>query len=307
VSGIIDGFLVIAAVILVGYLLARRGVLGAGTQRALSEVVFFVGAPALLFATLAGADIGRVLSSGLAVTAVSSLSVAAVFAVVARFAWRRDVAGATVGALASSYVNAGNLGIPITVYVLGDAEFVAPVMLFQLIVIAPAAFAVLDAAQLGRRPSIRRVLSRPVRNPVTVASTLGLLFAATGWDLPDLVWQPIELLGAMAVPMALLAFGISLHGAPLPGRGGSGRDVVLVAALKNVGQPLLAWLFARLALGLGGRELLAVTLCASLPTAQNVFVYAVRYRSGIELARDAISVTTMLAVPVILLVAIALG
>jgi len=180
-------------------------------------------------------------------------------------------------------------------------------MLFQLIVIAPAAFAVLDAAQLGRRPSIRRVLSRPVRNPVTVASTLGLLFAATGWDLPDLVWQPIELLGAMAVPMALLAFGISLHGAPLPGRGGSGRDVVLVAALKNVGQPLLAWLFARLALGLGGRELLAVTLCASLPTAQNVFVYAVRYRSGIELARDAISVTTLLAVPVILLVAIALG
>jgi len=307
VSGIIDGFLVIAAVILVGYLLARRGVLGPGTQRALSEVVFFVAAPALLFVTLAGADIGRVLSSGLAVTAVSSLSVAAVFAVVARFAWRRDVAGTTVGALASSYVNAGNLGIPITVYVLGDAEFVAPVMLFQLVVIAPAAFAVLDAAQLGRRPSIGRVLSRPVRNPVTVASALGLLFAATGWDLPDVVWQPIELLGAMAVPTALLAFGISLYDAPLPGRGGSGRDVVLVAALKNVGQPLLAWLFARLALGLGGHELLAVTLCAALPTAQNVFVYAVRYRSGIELARDAISVTTMLAVPVILLVAIALG
>ena len=306
-SGIIDGFLVIAAVILVGYLLARRGVLGPGTQRALSEVVFFVGAPALLFVTLAGADIGRVLSSGLAVTAVSSLSVAAIFAVVARFAWHRDVAATTVGALASSYVNAGNLGIPITVYVLGDAEFVAPVMLFQLVVIAPAAFAVLDAAQLGRRPSIGRVLSRPVRNPVTVASALGLVFAATGWDLPDVVWQPIELLGAMAVPMALLAFGISLHGAPLPGRGGSGRDVVLVAALKNVGQPLLAWLFARLALGLGGRELLAVTLCAALPTAQNVFVYAVRYRSGIELARDAISVTTLLAVPVILLVAIAVG
>ena len=50
-------------------------------------------------------------------------------------------------------------------------------------------------------------------------------------------------------------------------------------------------------------ELLAVTVVAALPTAQNVFTFAVRYRQGEVLARDAIFVTTLGSVPVLLLIA----
>jgi predicted permease len=42
------------------------------------------------------------------------------------------------GALASSYVNAGNLGVAIAAYVLGDASYVAPVLLCQVLVLAYA-------------------------------------------------------------------------------------------------------------------------------------------------------------------------
>lgn len=306
-AGILEGFGVIAVVVGIGYLLALRGVLGAQHQRALSQVVFYVGAPALLFLTLASADVASVLSSGLLVTAVTSTAMALTYALVALLVWRRPVPPVVVGALASSYVNAGNLGIPITVYVLGDARYVAPVMLFQLVVIAPVAFAVLDAAALGRRPPLLRIASRPLTNPVTVGSALGLVVAATGWDLPTLVAEPLALLAGLAVPGALLAFGISLHGAPRPGSGGSGRELALVVVLKSCVQPLLAYALARVVLGLEGTTLLAVTLCAALPTAQNVFVYAVRYDRAVPLARDAIAVTTPLSVPVMLVVAAVLA
>jgi malonate transporter and related proteins len=302
VTGILEGFIVIVVVIAVGYVLARRGTLTPQSQRVLSEVVFYVGAPALLFITLAGADVGAVVSSGLVVTAISSTVMAVTYAVVAGGIWQRGAADTTIGAIASSYVNAGNLGIPVAVYVLGSAEYVAPVMLWQLVAIAPVAFAVLDASALGRRPPIGRVLSRPLQNPVTVSSGLGLLFAAMGWQLPSIVSRPIELIGGMAVPAALIAFGVSLHGAPMPGSASNRRDVALVVMLKNFAQPLVAYTVGRFALGLEDTLLLAVTVTNALPSAQHVFVYAVRYDRALALARDAVSVTTVLAAPVLLVI-----
>jgi malonate transporter and related proteins len=302
VAGILEGFAVIAVVIGVGYLLARRGILTAQSQRVLSEVVFYVGAPALLFVTLAESDVGAAVSAGLVVTALSSTVVGVAYAVVARGIWHRSATDTTIGAIASSYVNAGNLGIPIAVYVLGNAEYVAPVMLWQLVVIAPIAFALLDTAALGRRPPLWRVVSRPFHNPVTVSSGLGLLCAIMGWRLPEVIAQPVELIGGLAVPGALLAFGVSLHGAPIPGSEGNRSDVGLVALLKNLADPLVAYAIGRFALDLDGTLLLAVTITNALPSAQNVFVYAVRYGRAIPLARDAVAVTTVLSVPVMIVI-----
>ncbi len=61
------------------------------------------------------------------------------------------------------------------------------------------------------------------------------------------------------------------------------------------------------ALGLPAPALLAVVAMAALPTAQNVLVYAMRYRHGEALARDAGLVSTVLCVPVLLVVAATLG
>ena len=71
-SGVVDGFVVIGIVILLGYLLARSGVLGQGAVEVLSRLAFFVASTALLFVTLARADVGAVYSEALVVTAVSS-------------------------------------------------------------------------------------------------------------------------------------------------------------------------------------------------------------------------------------------
>jgi malonate transporter len=54
-----------------------------------------------------------------------------------------------------------------------------------------------------------------------------------------------------------------------------------------------------MALGLSGHALLAVVVCAALPTAQNVFTYAVRFEKGVNLARDAALITTIVSVPVL--------
>jgi predicted permease len=302
-QGVFEGFGVIAIVIALGYVLGRIGILDKDAQVVLSRVVFSVGIPALLFVTLSTADLATLFSSALLAIGSGVVVAASGYVLIARFLWRRSAGTLVVGALASSYVNAGNLGIPIAVYVLGDGSFVAPVMLLQLVVMAPVSFALLDTVQSGRRPTWTSVLTLPLRNPVTIASLLGVAVSAIGVDLPLVIERPAELVAGLAIPAALIVYGASLHGAPRPGAGGSARDVTLISVLKLVVQPVVAFLVGRFLLGLDDIWLLAVTIAAALPSAQNVYVYAVRYQTGVALARDAIFVTTLLSGLFILIIA----
>ncbi|NBE94343.1 AEC family transporter [Nonomuraea sp. KC401] len=306
-SGVVAAFVALVSVAVLGYLVGWGGLLRASDELVLSRLAFFVATPALMFATVSRADLGSLFSPVLLTQIVAVACVQLAYVLVARMIWRRDRRETTIGVLAASYVNAGNLGIPISIYVLGDGALVAPILLFQILVLTPVSFLVLDK---GAR-SVRAALLLPLRNPLTVASLLGLAFALTGTSLPVTFMRPIELLGGAAVPVALLAYGLSLYGshrAPAtPGEGGVGKEVFLVIALKSFAQPGIAYLTARLALGLEGGDLLAATLFAALPTAQNIYVYAVTYDTGRRLARSAVLLTTGLSIPIMTAIGAALG
>jgi malonate transporter and related proteins len=307
VEGVVLGFATIVAVIGVGALIAHLGVVDLSAQKVLSHIAFFVASPALLLTTVAQADTHDVLSRSLVATVVGVVVPATIYVVVAWWRWRRSVGERVIGALASSYVNAGNLGLPVAAYVLGDAALVAPTLLLQLLVLQPLALAVLDADVRGHRPTLRHMMIRPFTNPLTIGTLIGLLLSITGWTLPPIVADPVELIGAMAVPGMLLAYGIALRLGPGFGGDVPKGELALTSSLKLAVQPLVAYAVAHLALGLSGHALLAVVVCSSLPTAQNIFVHATRYDRSPTLARDTILVTTVGAVPLITLVVWLLG
>lgn len=309
-SGVIVGFGVITSIVVIGYMLGRLPLLGPGAKEVLTRLAFYVASPALMFTILTDTDLSVLLSAPVLVSVLSVVVVALVFLVVGVIR-RWGVGRTTVGTLSSSYVNAGNLGIPISAYVLGDASLVAPILLFQLLVLAPVALTVLDlnnGSARGFWPVVRRSLGTPVRNPVVIASIAGVAVSASGWVPPAPLMEPFELIGGMAVPAMLLAFGISLHGSAVPGRGGPDQVPVLFAvALKSAGQPLTAWALGALVFGLEGAALFSVVVLAALPTAQNVFNYAVQYRAGEVLVREVVLLTTILTIPVLFTVTFLLG
>ncbi|MFJ1973359.1 AEC family transporter [Streptomyces sp. NPDC087903] len=305
-QGVLTGFAVIAVVIGVGYVIGRRGHLGDQGREVLTKLAFHVASPALLFTTLARADLSVVFSSRLLVTALSTAAAAGVFVAVAVVrGW--GVGRTTIGALCSSYVNSGNLGIPIAVYVLGDASLVAPVLLFQLVGLTPVAVTILDLSGGGGKGPLWRRLLTPLRNPIAVGSLAGVAVSASGVRVPSPVMDPLRLIGNMSVPAVLLAFGISLCGSTWPGRGPDRHPVFLSVALKSVGQPVAAWALATGVFGLHGARLLDVVVTSALPAAQNLYTYASSYGVGERLARDSILLSTVLSVPVLVAVAALLG
>lgn len=302
VLGVLIGFAIIAAVIGTGYLIGRIRLLGDHADQVLSRLAFFVLSPALLFTVLAEADVHGLFSTQLPVAAIASLVTMALFVAGSLLVWRRGLAEVTVGALASGYQNANNIGLPVSVYVLGSAAASAPVILWQLIVLAPVALTILDLTTSGRL-SIGRILLQPLRNPLIIGSALGLIIALTGVAIPAALMAPFALVGAAAVPVILLNFGMSLSGSRVLRPGPDRRGVVLATALKLLVMPVLAWVIAGPLFGLTGDALFTAVVLAALPTGQNVFNYAQRYGRGVVLARDAVLLTTLGSIPLLVVVA----
>jgi predicted permease len=305
VTGVLDGFATIGILIALGVLLAQLGIIDAAGRRTLSTLAFYVASPALLVTVLQDTDVSAIFSTGLVAMVVAVLVSSAIFGVVALLR-REELGAAVVGTLCSAYANAGNLGLPIAAYALGDPASVAPLLLLQLLFLQPLALTLLDVATSPTRLPVGRILARPVTNPITVGSLLGLVLSLTGVRLPHAIGDPLDLVAGMAVPCMLLAYGVSLRLGPLPGRGVPPAELGLVVGLKMVVQPLVAYAVGRL-LGLDDQMLLTVTVLAALPTAQNVYVIASRYERAALLARDSIFISTILSVPVILVAAVLLA
>ncbi len=303
--GVLIGFAIIGVVIVAGYVIARTSLLGSNQEQvqfALSRLAFFVLSPCLLFTVLAKANVHELFSRVIAVSAIAAVASIAVFFVVARVFWRRALPEAVIGSAASGYINANNIGLPVAVYVLGDAALSAPVILLQVVVLAPIILTILDVSTSGK-VSIGRILLQPVRNPLIIGVLLGVIVAVAHVHLPTPVLAPFVLVGGAAVPVVLLSFGMSIHGQRLLEAGSDRRDVVLASALKLVFMPVVAWAIGHLVFGLVGTALFGVVLLAALPTAQNIFNYAQRYERGVTLARDTVLITTIGSVPILVLAA----
>ena len=175
--GVLEGFATIAAVVALGWLLAHFGVLGTSAQLYLSRLAFYVASPALLLVVMSRTPISAIVSANLVASAASVVITVTVYLVVARLRWRPPLGEAVVGSLCSAYVNAGNLGIPIALYVLGDISLMAPTLLLQLLIITPIALALLDADRGGHRPSLRNGFRSVTRNPITVGALAGVLLS----------------------------------------------------------------------------------------------------------------------------------
>ncbi|MDI6098945.1 AEC family transporter [Actinoplanes sp. NEAU-A12] len=298
----LTGFALLAAIVLSGWALRRWGKLPGDTEAVLGRVTYLALAPCLLFEGTADAELRRLAGGPLLVSAMAAVVCFAVFAVL--FV-RRDRGTRILGALAGGYTNANYIGIPIATHILGDASLVVPIMLLQLLILTPMALTLLDATTSGA-VSWRSAVLAPAGNPLIIAVAAGALVNITGVRLPQVLAAPVTTIGQAAVPVVLIAFGMSLSGRRVLAPGPDRLPAAVAVLLKTAGMPLVAFLLAW-ALGLPRDTTYTVTILAALPAAQNLYLYAQRAGTGLVLIRDAIFLSTLCCVPAMLTITALLG
>ncbi|RBP97656.1 hypothetical protein CRD60_05295 [Bifidobacterium aemilianum] len=292
-----EGFCVIGIVIAVGYVAARMRVGGPTCQTVLNRFSFFVSSPCLMFAILSKEPIFEIFHSSIVVAFLSALLVGLVFLILNHYCFHLDPADAIIGTLNSLYLNSNNIGLPIATYILGNPALVAPILVMQQAVFTPVGLAALDAATTGK-VSARRILTQPLHQPLLIGSLLGIAVSALShwigfFPIPKFIFDPIDMIGQSAVPLILMAFGMSLYGTRPMQERSNRAAIIAVALLKNLAMPAIAFLLAYFLMGFRGATLYACVVLAALPTGQNVYNYAARYNVGLTFARDGILLSTV--------------
>ncbi len=300
VVDVIQSICAIALITVVGWVARRAGALGPQASGVLSDVVYWIASPALLFSTISTTDVASVVGVPLVVAAASGVGTALAFALIAGLVLRASRPTVVLGAMSSSLNNAAYIGIPVALYVLGSASHGVPIMVFQLGFFTPLFFVLADLAGSGRHPTAWGVVHSVITNPMVIAAFLGFACAWFTLPVPPLVAVATDVTGQAAPPVALIAFGASLVGQHVTVRRRLGHLVVLSSAFKLVVEPALAC-GAGYLLGLRGVDLMAVTVMAGLPTAQNAFIASSRAHAGEEIAQGAVLITTLASLPMTLL------
>ncbi len=304
---VFSALLPVVLLIVIGVLAGRAGWIREEAIKDLSNLVFMVLTPALLFRTMSTVHVEQ-----LNFKPVALYFVAALLLYGAMLVWQGWSRRAAVLALAVTFSNTVMIGIPLIGLAYGQAGLVTLFTLISVhsLVLLTLSTVVLElvaareeraAGQGGQRHMALTVLAAVksgIIHPVPLPIILGLLFAQTGWVLPEVVDKPLHLLGSAFGPVALVLVGVTLTQVQV---GPYLKGALGISLLKNGVLPLLVALLG-LGLGMQGLPLTVMIVTASLPMGANVFLFAQRYEVAQDLVTASLAVSTVIGLATVSLV-----
>ena len=309
---VLSALLPVMLLIAIGFIAGRAGWIRAEATKDLSNLVFMVLTPALLFRTMSTVHV-----QDLNFKPVAMYFVAAGLLFFAMYFWQGATRRAAVLGLGATFSNTLVIGTPLIGLAYGQAGLITLFTLISVhaLVLLTMATVVLElsvareaaasGASTGR--SMFRTVLTAARNgiihPVPLPIIVGLLFAQTGLVVPEVVDKPLQLLGNAFGPLALLLVGVTVT----HGRVGAQLKAALgLSLVKNLGLPTLmagvGW-----AAGMSGLPLSVMIVAASLPMGANVFMFSQRYEVAQDLITASLAVSTALGVLTISLVMAMIG
>ncbi|MDJ1159583.1 AEC family transporter [Chelatococcus sp. SYSU_G07232] len=281
----------VASLIAVGFFARLANLVSDRAGEGISDFVYALAVPCLIFRTLAKAQIPAVQPWGYWISYFAGVAVVWVLATVAaRQLYRVNSAEGVVAGFSAGQANTVLVGIPLILKAYGEE---GAVPLFLLIAIhLPIMMTVATLLVEGRGASPVTILRRLVTHPIVVAVLAGSASRLLPTGVPDLAWLIIEPIAGAAVPCALVAMGMALRRYGL----GSGFGLpAVITVLKLVVHPLVVYLLATQAFSMPRAWAGVAVLFASAPSGINAYLFAERYRSGVGIASSAIGLSTVLS------------
>ncbi|SFU65850.1 AEC family transporter [Halomonas korlensis] len=245
-----------------------------------TRLVFNIGTPALVLASLSGADIdagsfGRtMLATALVLTAMAGVSF--VLAKLLRRDWRVILAPAM-------YPNTGNMGLPVVLYAFGDAGFVFGIT----VMVTVALFQFTLGTVLATRSNPLKALAK---TPTVYSILISLTLLLSDTTLPKWIDNSVDLISGFTVPLMLITLGVSL--ASIQAR--NLKSGISFSLLRTPAAALVAWGVGTL-LGLPAMALSILILQMSMPVAVFNYLFAQRARREPEYVASLVFCSTLLS------------
>jgi malonate transporter len=274
-----------------GYVARWTRLLRESTGEGLSDFVFVLAVPCLLFRTLAKADIPATQPWGYWIAYFAGLAIvwALAMLIASRF-FARTGPELVVSGFAAAQSNTVFVGVPMILKAYGDAGAVPLGLL--LAIHLPVTMTVATLLAEGRSASVPMLIRRLFTHPIIIGILLGSAVRPFVDQVPLPFWTIVDLLAGAAVPCALISLGIAMRRYGL--ESGIGLPAVL-SALKLGLHPLIVYLLATRVFEMPPHWSGVAVLFAACPCGINAYLFAERYRQGMADASSAITLSTLLS------------
>jgi hypothetical protein len=282
--------------IFLGTWLSGRSIPGEAFWSGAERLSYFLLFPALIVTTLADADLGGLRIIPMALALVVTLMGVAGLLIALRA--RLNVRGPALTSLiqGATRMNAF-ICLAVAERLWGSAGLTLSAIAVAVIVPTVNVIGVMALSRYGtaRQPSVGGVVGSLARNPLIVATLLGVALNGTGIGPPPILGPMIEVLGRAALPLGLLAVGAALDFRAIWRHA---PTIAQNAAFKLLGVPALAagvlWAF-----GVEGLTASVAILFMASPTAVSSYILARQLggdaplMAGIVTAQTAASLVTL--------------
>ena len=296
----INIMLILLAIVVVGYVAGKLEYMGGDFDRRLSNIIIDFTCPALILSSTMGGtlpDRGLILPL-LGISLLTYLLLTAVAFGLPKFITKKNEYHGPVG-FALMFGNVGFIGYPIVGALFGHQAVFYAAILNVVNTLAVFTIGVMlingERQRLAFQPKI--LMSSPM-----MAAYLAILIVALGLDnIPDIISQPITMIGNITVPGALLIIGSSMSRLSWRTMLGS-RVVYVTTAFRLLILPLIIYVLFR-TVGFDPIVVNLNTIIIAMPVATYGTILCLRYGKDSTLITEITFISTLLSVLTIPLVA----
>lgn len=281
-----DNLFPILLVATIGFILQRALKLN---PRSISQTVFNVFTPALVLKLLIVSDIRAADIGKMVLFAAIIMLIMSFISWILSKALRLGESLASAFILSATFANAGNYGLSVNQFAFGEQAlaFASLYYITSSLMINSAGVFIATVGQVQPK----RALVSLLKVPAVYAIPIALFIRMSGFELPLMVWRPIDLLGSAAVPCMLVVLGMQIGHSGLPKQRGL---LGLTVALRLLVSPLIAVVIAPL-LNMSGVAYQAGILESATPTAVLISIIALEFDVEPDFVTGAILVSTILS------------
>lgn len=283
----------------IGWLAVRSGYLNSQLSDHLNAFTVKLAVPVLLFKAMVNLDFSHAFN-GPALFGFYAGAIISFFSgiVLAKTIWNRRPGEAVAVGFCALFSNTVLLGIPIMQQVYGELSLtpVFGIIAFHAGAMYTIGLVTMELARADGRPlgtTLKTAARSILTNSLMIGVLLGVAVNLSGFQLPQVIQSPVNMLASAAIPAALIGIGAALTRYTIKSEF---SEALMVSALSLLLHPLIAFAITHLWFGLPIEFVRAAVIVAAMPPGMNVYIFAAMFNRAEGLAASSIIIATSLSI-----------
>lgn len=299
--GIIQSFIVIISIILIGVLFQRKKILNSSQIEGFGIFLLKLAMPCYLFSSLLHHDLNALLYTEYILSfCLTFLIIAGVIAAV--YYKTKSPLALCIKMLAAAYPNALIYTLPIITFLLDDPVAGIIGNILQIVVIQTIFITIMNFVT-HRDRSILHKIFMVITTPLILAPAAAIICNILQIPLPKFILDITQHIGNGATSVALFTFGLSIGEVEL-NKKTFNKPLLTLVAIKNILHPVVAWVIGKFIFGLEGYWLYSLVIATSAPTAFVVALLANQYKIEVDLMKRTVAISSMVSIISLIIITI---